>query len=64
MEHGGETTGGDSLNPREESVETKPNAKAETEVASNDDEKIYPPMKKVMPAMLAIYSVFFLVALV
>lgn len=64
MEQGGDTTGENSQQSQEKAVESKPNLKNETQAANSDDEKIYPPMSKVMPAMLAIYSVFFLVALV
>jgi hypothetical protein len=64
MEKGGNTAAENSQDAQEKSLETKIETKTETEAERNNDEKIYPPMRKVLPAMLAIYLVFFLVALV
>lgn len=42
----------------------KTSEKSNDNTSDTDNEKVYPPMKKVLPAMLALYLVFFLIALV
>lgn len=65
MKKSGEYIAKDALDLQEKTVGAMAATSTEAEAGrDNDDEKIYPPMKKVIPAMLAIYLVFFLVALV
>ncbi|KAI5458579.1 major facilitator superfamily domain-containing protein [Mariannaea sp. PMI_226] len=67
MEKGDGNTAEAALDPQEKGTGVEPKTNPETNPEAgaeiNNDEKVYPPMSKVMPAMLAIYLVFFLVAL-
>jgi hypothetical protein len=59
-----ETTRGKPKDPQSEGLYTNSETAHETTAGANTDEEVYPPMAKVLPVMLAIYLVFFIVALV